>query len=68
MPALRCPDCGYSDLHAVDVELIQPDSNAKSGMRRSHQQELGCKRCGWSPSKAAVPELVLASRPLDRNS
>ena len=67
MPALRCPRCGYSDLHAIDVEMVQPELGAKSGTRRTHQQELGCKRCGWSPSKAAEPAQVLSAAPKDNN-
>lgn len=67
MPALKCPRCGFSDLQAIDVETVQQDAAAKSGMKRVHLQELGCKRCGWSPSGASEKELVLASKPLDRN-
>jgi len=67
MPALKCPRCGYSDLHAIDIETIDSNFNAKNGIRRTHRQELGCKRCGWSPSKAIEPDLVLASKPIDKN-
>ena len=68
MPALKCPHCGYSDLHAIDIETLDADFNGKNGLRRTHRQELGCKRCGWSPSKALKPELVLATTPIDTNT
>jgi hypothetical protein len=67
MPALRCPRCGYSDLHAVDVELVHPDLFSESGFRRTHRQELGCKRCDWSPSKAAEPAKVLVTTPINNH-
>ena len=67
MPSLKCPQCGQADLHAIDVESLQPEIGSKGGVKRSHARELGCKRCGWSPSKAHEPDLVLASTPLDHN-
>jgi predicted nucleic-acid-binding Zn-ribbon protein len=67
MPALKCPSCGYSDLHAVDVETIELDSNAPGSFRREHQQELACKRCGWTPTLAHEPQVVLSVKPADHN-
>jgi hypothetical protein len=67
MPALRCPSCGYSDLHAVDVELIKLNAKALDSLEREHQQELACKRCGWTPSKQAHPNALVGVEPIDRN-
>jgi len=67
MPALKCPECGYSDLHAVEVETINTDLKAPGRFRREHQQELACKRCGWTPTLNQEPEAVLSITPVDRN-
>jgi hypothetical protein len=70
MPALKCPRCGFCELHAIDVENTQQQKQvttektrgeAKSDLKQPHRQELGCQRCGWSPSKVAERDLALVS-------
>jgi hypothetical protein len=67
MPALKCPHCGFSDLHAVDVETVRVEPSSPNGLKRSHQHELACKKCGWTPSASLKPDQVLKVKPLDSN-
>lgn len=67
MPALRCPQCGASDLHAVDVETVELDVRHPGEFQREHYNELACKRCGWTPTKSQQPNQVVAVSPIDAN-
>ncbi len=68
MPSLKCPDCGNSDLHAVDVEIVRPQADAPEGIAHEHKHELACKQCGWGPSKKAHPTTVISSTSLDSSN
>ena len=68
MTALKCPHCGYSDLHAVNVKTKEPV--CRSGAINDHieqQNELGCKRCGWTPAKDSPRHEVLDIEAIDSN-
>jgi len=67
MPALKCPHCGFCDLQVIDLEPGQPDRGASSSSRQTNNRELGCTRCGWSPSRVANAaeerDLALSGKP-----
>ncbi len=64
MPALKCPNCQTSDLHAVQVDL---ESTQDVNHSQRHVEELACKQCGWTPSGQAKDAVLLGSRPIDQN-
>ena len=62
MPSLKCPHCGTSDLHAVEVQKM--DFPAFE-LKEAH--ELSCKQCGWTPSADSHPERVMSVTSMDDN-
>lgn len=67
MPSLRCPRCGTSDLHAVEVEVMEINPRVPGMVEIEHPVELACKRCGWTPTAETHPNTVLDIRPADMN-
>jgi len=72
MPALRCPHCGVSDLHAVAVEMAEvnpkaPRVTAPDIIKVENRTELACKRCGWTPSADAHPDSLMDVHSIDDN-
>ena len=67
MPSLKCPRCGASDLHAVNVETLALRPDASPLVDVAEKTELACKRCGWTPSAEEQSATVLHVKPADSN-